>query len=85
MTLSIDLPADLEKHLQEIVQEDYDGDIQAAIRGLLELHDRYGWKDQLQKDVDAIRAEVRRSGGIRVEKVDQAVKRHRKKANRTHA
>jgi len=54
-------------------------------RALQELHDRYGWKEQLQKDVDSIRAEVRRSGGIGMEKVDQAVKRYRKKANHTHA
>jgi hypothetical protein len=44
MPILIDLPSDLEKHFQEIVQENYGGDLPAAIKGLMALHDKYGWK-----------------------------------------
>lgn len=79
MTISIDLPSDLEKHFQEIVQGNYGGDLQAAIKGLMELHDRYGWKEQLREDVDAVRQEVRRSGGIKSDRIAQTVRKYRKK------
>lgn len=85
MTISIELPEDLEEHFQEIVKEDYGGDLQAALRGLVELHDKYGWKDQLGADVNAIRTAVRSSGGIKIEKIDQAIKKYRKMADRGHA
>ncbi|MGH7595809.1 MAG: hypothetical protein ACREOI_05620 [bacterium] len=39
---------------------------------------RIGWKDQLLKDVQSIRFEVRRKGGIKAKTIDAAVRRYRK-------
>jgi Arc/MetJ-type ribon-helix-helix transcriptional regulator len=76
--ISIDLPTPLEKHFWEIVQDGYDGDLQAAIRAFLKLHEKYGWKEQLLEDIESIRSEVRRKGGIKSETIDDAIKRYRK-------
>ncbi len=45
---------------------------------MLKLHDKYGWKEQLREDVEAVRAEVRKKGGINSLTIDNAVKRYRK-------
>lgn len=76
--ISIDLPKGLERHFREIVQEDYNGDMQAAITTFLELHEKFGWKEQLRKDVESIRSEVRQRGGIKAKTIDDAVKKYRK-------
>lgn len=77
--LSVNLPESLEKHLWTVVQESYQGDLQAAIAAFLRLHEKYGWKEQLLKDVKSIQAEVRRQGGITEQTIEKAVKTYRKK------
>jgi hypothetical protein len=81
--ISINLPTSLEKQFWEIVKDDYNGDPQAAIRGLLKLHERYGWKEQLREDVESIRAEVRRKGGIKATQISDAIKKYRKSKDTT--
>jgi hypothetical protein len=76
--ISIELPTPLEKHFWEIVRDDYDGDLQAAITAFLKLHKKYGWKEQLLEDVESIRSEVKRKGGIKAKTIDDAIKRYRK-------
>ncbi len=76
--ISIDLPRGLEKHFRDIVRDDYDGNSQAAIEAFLKLHEKFGWKEQLCKDVKSIRSEVRRKGEIKAKTVDDAIKRYRK-------
>ena len=56
--ISIDLPRGLGQHLWEVVKDDYDGDLQAAISAFLKLHEKFGRKEQLCKDVKSIRSEV---------------------------
>jgi hypothetical protein len=80
--ISIDLPRGLEKRFWDVVRDDYDGDLQAAIKAFLKLHEKYGWKEQLREDVESVRSEVRRKGGIKEETVDDAVKKYRKKYRR---
>ncbi len=75
--ISIDLPRGLEKHFRDIVRDDYDGNLQAAIEAFLKLHEKFGWKEQLFKDVQAIYSEVRRKGGIKAQTIDDAIKRYR--------
>lgn len=76
--ISIDLPRGLEKHFWDIVRDDYDGNLQVAIEAFLKLHEKFGWKEQLCKDVKSIRSEVRRKGGIKAQTIDDAIKRYRK-------
>lgn len=76
--LAIDLPPALEKHFQSVIQDSYQGDLQAAISAFLILHEKYGRKEQLRKDVAAVRSEVRRKGGITEKMIDDAIKRYRK-------
>jgi hypothetical protein len=42
------------------------------------LHEQYGWKEQFLKDIEAIREEVRRRGGIKAKTIDDAIKKYRK-------
>lgn len=81
--ISIDLPRVLEKHFWEIVREDYNGDLQAAITAFLRLHEKFGWKEQLREDVESIRSEVRQKGGIKAKTIDDAIKRYRKNIDTT--
>jgi hypothetical protein len=83
--LSIKLPTDVERHLEEVVRESYNGDLQVAITSFLRLHEKYGWKERLSQDVESIRAEVRRRGGISSRAIDEAVKRYRKQRKPSHA
>jgi len=52
---------------------------------LLRLHDKYGWKEQLREDVEAIRAEVRRKRGITSQAIDDAINTYRKTIGVSHA
>jgi len=76
--LSVELPKTVEKQLRDVVQKSYQGDIQIAIVAFLKLHEKYGWKEQFLKDVEAIREEVNRRGGIKAKTIDAAIKKYRK-------
>ena len=76
--LSINLPPQLEQQFQAVVQDSYQGDLQAAISAFLILHEKYARKEQFRKDVESIREEVRRRGGITEKTIDDAIKRYRK-------
>lgn len=76
--LSVKLPKTVEKQLRDVVQKNYQGDIQIAIVAFLKLHEKYGWKEQFLKDVEAVREEVSRRGGIKAKTIDAAIKRYHK-------
>jgi len=76
--ISMDLPAPLQERFIELVQESYDGNLQAAITAFLKLHEKYGWKEQLLADVTSIRSEVRRKGGIKAKAIDHAIQKYRR-------
>jgi len=78
--ISIDLPTTLEKHFWKVVRDSYHGDLQAAIKAFLKLHEKYGWKEQLVEDVKSIRVEVRRRGGIKEEFIEDAIQKYRYEA-----
>ena len=75
--IAIDLPTSLERHLWDIVRGNYNGSLQEAIASFLQLHEKYGWKEQLLKDVQSIQSEVRRRGDITEKEIDAAVKKYR--------
>ncbi len=75
--LTIKLPTEIEQHLKEVVQKNYNGNIQVAILSFLRLHEKYGWKEQLREDVEAIRSEVHQKGGISSRAIDEAITRYR--------
>jgi hypothetical protein len=75
--LSLELSKEVEQHFREVVQKSYQGNIQTAIASLLKLHDKYAWKEQLREDVEAIRKEVRKKGGINPQTIDNAITRYR--------
>lgn len=75
--ISIDLPTTVEKQFLEVVQNGYKGNLQTAITALLKLYKKYGWKEQLREDINSVRDEVRRKGGIKSEVIDNAIKRYR--------
>ena len=77
--MSVNISSRLEKQFGEVVEDDYNGDLQAAIQSFLKLHAKYRWKEQFLEDVESVRSEVRRSGGIKAETIDHAVKQYRKK------
>jgi hypothetical protein len=77
--ISIDLPSTLEKRFWKVVRDSYHGDLQAAIKAFLKLHEKYGWKEQFFEDVKSIRTEVRRRGGIKEATIEDAVQRYRRK------
>lgn len=83
--LSINLPRHIEKHFIDVVQTNYNGNVQAAITSLLKLHEKYRWKEQLSEDVKSIRTEVRRKGGIHSKDIEHAIKRHRKNIAKSNA
>ena len=76
--LSLELSNDVEQHFREVVQKSYQGNIQVAITSLLRLHDKYAWKEQFREDVETIRTEIRKKGGIDSQTIDNAVARYRK-------
>ena len=83
--LSIELTSEIESYLQAVVRKSYHGDLQVAIASFLRLHEKYGWKEQFLKDVEAIRADVRKQGGIFSQKIDQAITRYRAQKKSQHA
>ena len=52
---------------------------QEAMISLLRLYDRYGWKEQLRNDVESVRAEVQRQGGVSEDTIDEAISRYRRR------
>jgi flavodoxin len=76
--ITLDLPTSLERHFRDVIRESYNGDLQAAIAAFLQLHKKYGWKEQLRHDVQAVRAEVRRKGGVKAEVIDSAIQKYRR-------
>ena len=78
--ISIELTPEIERQFLGLVRDGYDGDLQNAIVTLLRLHQKYGWKEQLRQNVDSVRIEVRRWGGVSSEDIDNAIKRYRKTA-----
>jgi hypothetical protein len=75
--VTINLPATLEQQLWGVIQTDYNGDIQAAMAAFLSLHEKYGWKEQLRKDVASIHTEMRLRGGIKEKTIQDTIKRYR--------
>ena len=75
--ITLDLPEDLEKHFWHVVRDNYHGDLQAAVAAFLQLHEKYGWKEQFVRDVESIREEVRRKGGITEKDIEDAVRKYR--------
>jgi hypothetical protein len=78
--LSIEIPVKLEKQFWHVVQDSYQGDIQKALMTFLYLHEKYGAKEQLLRDVQAVRSEVKKRGGITQKKIAETVHRYRKGA-----
>jgi len=83
--LSINLPTRLEKQLWDVVQDSYRGNLQVAMIAFIKLHKKYGWKEQLLEDVQSIRSEVRRKGGINAKSIEAAVKKYRKSIGTSRA
>ncbi len=83
--IAIELSKPLEKHLRNVIQENYQGNVQVAIKVFLQLHEKYGWKEQLLADVNSVRSEVRRRGGIKQKTIDAAIKKYRKRAGASRA
>jgi hypothetical protein len=75
--IALNLPSSLEKHFREVVRDSYDDNLQVAIAAFLKLHDKYGWKEQLRQDVQAVRTEVRRRGRIKAKAIDAAIQKYR--------
>ena len=75
--ISIDLPETLEKRFWNVVRESYDGDPQTAMKAFLKLHEKYGRKEQFLEDVESLRAEMRRRGGIKEAMIEDAVQKYR--------
>jgi hypothetical protein len=75
--LIIDLPPTLQMRLNTVIEDSYHGDVQAAVAAFLQLHEKYGWKEQLYQDVTAIRDEMQRRGGITQYAINDAIKRYR--------
>jgi hypothetical protein len=83
--IAVELSKPLEKRLRDVIQENYHGNMQVAIKVFLQLHEKYGWKEQLLADVKSIRSEVRRRGGIKQKAIDEAIKRYRKSLGASRA
>jgi hypothetical protein len=75
--ISIDLPATLEKRFWNVVRDSYDGDLQTAMQAFLKLHEKYGWKEEFLEDVESLREDMRRRGGIKEETIEDAVQKYR--------
>jgi hypothetical protein len=75
--IALNLPSSLEKHFREVVRESYGDNVQVAIAAFLQLHDKYGWKEQLRHDVQAVREEIRRRGGIKAKAINAAIQKYR--------
>ncbi|MEZ4664652.1 MAG: hypothetical protein R2911_44535 [Caldilineaceae bacterium] len=82
--VSIELSPALEKQFYRVIDDSYQGNIQAAISAFLKLHEKYGWKEQLNHDVAAIRECVHRAGGISEQRIEDAIRRHREQMTTSH-
>jgi len=76
--ISIELSKKIERNFKNIVRESYNGDVESAIISFLKLHRKYAWKEQLLEDVESIRFEVRRQGGITMQEINQTVRKYRR-------
>ncbi|MDQ1352595.1 MAG: hypothetical protein QG657_2901 [Acidobacteriota bacterium] len=83
--LSIELPTNIEKHFIDMIKSSYNGNVKSAIISLMKMHDKYRWKEQLADDVNAIRKEVRRKGGIHSKDIESAIKKYRKNKSNSDA
>ena len=83
--ITLDLPESLEKHFWNVVQDSYHGDLQAAVTTFLKLHEKYGWKEQFAKDIQSIREEVQRKGGIKEKTIEDTIKRYRETIGKSSA
>ena len=77
--ISLHLPKNVENRLRSVVHDNFNGDLQVAIKTFLKLHQKYGWKEQLLEDIKSVRSEVSRRGGIKAETIEKAIKKYRKK------
>ena len=75
--ITVDLSETLEKHFWNIVRESFRGDVQATMAAFLHLHEKYGWKEQFNRDIKSVREEVHRQGGIKERVIAESVKRYR--------
>ncbi|MEM7118268.1 MAG: hypothetical protein AAF614_37920 [Chloroflexota bacterium] len=75
--ITLELPTAIEQKFLAIVQDGYNGNLQETIVAFLQLHEKYGWKEQLSRDVASVRAEVEARGGIRSEDIDDAIRAYR--------
>jgi hypothetical protein len=50
-----------------------------AMTTLLWLHEKYGRKEQLLSDVQAVRAEVKKQGGIKQKQIDETIQQYRER------
>ena len=55
--ISLDLPTDVERHLNEVVKKSYHGNLLTAMTAFLRLHEKYGWKEQL-REIDEAYAQL---------------------------
>lgn len=76
--ISIELSPDIEKQFSEIVYNNFGGDVQKTVVALIQLHKKYGWKEQLLRDVKSVRDEVLRKNSINKLSIDDAIKKYRK-------
>jgi hypothetical protein len=76
--ISVELPADIEQQFRDVVQKSYHGNIREAFASFLKLHNKYGWKEQLIDDVESIRTEVQKRGGINAKTINDAISKYRK-------
>ncbi len=82
--LTFEVPAEVEQHFRHLVQESFHGNIEAAFASLLELHEKYGWKERLRKDVEAVRAEVAQQGDVTSTSIEQAISAYRQQRCSSH-
>jgi hypothetical protein len=75
--IALNLPSSLEKHFRAVIRESYADNVQVAITAFLQLHDKYGGKEQLRHDVQAVRGEVRRRGKINAKVIDTVIRKYR--------
>ena len=83
--ITLDLPEVLEKHFWDVVRDSNHGDLQAAMVAVLELHEKYGWKEQFVRDVKSVREEAHQQGGIKEKTIEDTIKRYRKTIGKSGA
>jgi hypothetical protein len=76
-TMVLQLTPEVEQHFRDVVEDSFYGNTQIAVASMLSLHEKYGWKEQLRQDVEAIRVKFRHKGFINPEAIKRAITRHR--------